>query len=284
MTTATTPDFAKRLGDAVGERGLSLARIRDRLEEQGVKVSIATLSYWSSGRSRPTRSGSLEVVRSLEILLGTPPGWLVEAMPGPAVTHTLAEVLNRSELLSAAVEEYGLCTTVDWRTVRVQHHARIDAEGRERVCQNWSVQQAVSHKARGYTIVVEGHADSVAAQGMGMVHANRSIQVAEDLFVVEFLLDAPVARGQRVLVGDRIDFLGERPRCTGVGYALKTSASELTLQVSFDAQMPGEFTVTSQAPDQPEPVLREQAAMVGRSSVQTVFIEPGAGLHSITWA
>ena len=51
--------FATALRAAVQARGLGLERIQERLRAEGVAVSLATLSYWQSGRSRPARRESL---------------------------------------------------------------------------------------------------------------------------------------------------------------------------------------------------------------------------------
>lgn len=72
MSTAT--EFAGRLSQALTERKLPLDRVRSRLAEQGLAVSVATLTYWSTGRSVPSRSSSLAVVSALEEVLGTSPG------------------------------------------------------------------------------------------------------------------------------------------------------------------------------------------------------------------
>ena len=58
MSPRTAPDptsFADALTTAIQQRGLSLERIRARLAKAEVPVSTATLSYWQSGRSLPTR-------------------------------------------------------------------------------------------------------------------------------------------------------------------------------------------------------------------------------------
>ena len=48
-------EFADVLRAAIQARGLGLERIRERLLAHGVSVSMATLSYWQSGRSQPER-------------------------------------------------------------------------------------------------------------------------------------------------------------------------------------------------------------------------------------
>ena len=76
--TDPTPNFSEVLSRAVQARGLSLDRIRARLEAAGVPVSNATLSYWQSGRSLPTRARSLRTLVELEAILQLEPGTLIE--------------------------------------------------------------------------------------------------------------------------------------------------------------------------------------------------------------
>jgi hypothetical protein len=56
MSAEAHPTFAQALREAIQARGLELDRIRWRFGEHGVAVSMATLSYWQSGRSRPGRA------------------------------------------------------------------------------------------------------------------------------------------------------------------------------------------------------------------------------------
>lgn len=72
--------FADVLGEAIALRGLSLNAIVDELRSRGLKSSLASLSYWRSGRSVPSRSTSVPVVETLEQILGTPPGMLTGAL------------------------------------------------------------------------------------------------------------------------------------------------------------------------------------------------------------
>jgi hypothetical protein len=47
--------------------------LRDRLRGRGIKVSLATLSYWRSGHRRPEGAASLEALAAIEELLELPP-------------------------------------------------------------------------------------------------------------------------------------------------------------------------------------------------------------------
>lgn len=73
--------FASRLRQAISDRGLSLQMIVQELSERGTPVTIATLSYWQSGRSRPERTKSLEALAVLEDVLELPDGELSSRLP-----------------------------------------------------------------------------------------------------------------------------------------------------------------------------------------------------------
>lgn len=73
--------FADTLRRAIECRGLGLERIRDHLELRGVSVSVATLSYWQSGRSAPGRRASLAAIPHLETVLGLARGDLSRTLP-----------------------------------------------------------------------------------------------------------------------------------------------------------------------------------------------------------
>ncbi|MEU5693145.1 hypothetical protein [Actinosynnema sp. NPDC020468] len=82
--------FPDALRAAIDASGLSLDRVRHRLGQRGVSVSVPTLSLWQSGRRRPARPESLRALAHLDQVLGLPPGSLT-ALLGPrdrdGVTH-----------------------------------------------------------------------------------------------------------------------------------------------------------------------------------------------------
>ncbi|GAA1020847.1 hypothetical protein Aple_076620 [Acrocarpospora pleiomorpha] len=77
-----TGPFERALRAAIAARGLSLERLHVRLAERGAQVSLASLSNWQRGRSRPERSSSLVAVGELEVILGLPAHSLVTLL-GP---------------------------------------------------------------------------------------------------------------------------------------------------------------------------------------------------------
>ncbi|UUZ58482.1 hypothetical protein [Nocardioides sp. B-3] len=85
--------FADELRRAIDRRGLGLERIRDHLDQRGVSVSVATLSYWQSGRSLPGRKASIAAIPHLEEVLALDRGSLASYAPAdarPTSTHRRA--------------------------------------------------------------------------------------------------------------------------------------------------------------------------------------------------
>ncbi|MCR6487865.1 hypothetical protein M8542_34070 [Amycolatopsis sp. OK19-0408] len=88
----TETSFACALSAAIDRAGLSLRRLQRALEVRGTTVSVATLSYWSSGRSRPERDVAT-VLAALEEVLHLPGGELSALLGarrcrGPAARST----------------------------------------------------------------------------------------------------------------------------------------------------------------------------------------------------
>ncbi|GAB3506394.1 hypothetical protein FB471_0518 [Amycolatopsis cihanbeyliensis] len=65
-----TGPFHRALRAAIERSGLTLEGLRQRLAQRGIRVSMASLSYWQQGRSRPERADSLRAVRAIESILG----------------------------------------------------------------------------------------------------------------------------------------------------------------------------------------------------------------------
>lgn len=74
--------FPSALRAAIEASGLTLQRLRHRLAQRGIQVSVTSLSYWQQGRSRPERADSLRAVRAIESILGLPSHSLA-ALLGP---------------------------------------------------------------------------------------------------------------------------------------------------------------------------------------------------------
>ncbi|MEU9022197.1 hypothetical protein [Actinomadura sp. NPDC048394] len=72
-------EFAEAFRQAVQASGLTLERLRHRLGRRGLPVSVATLSHWQRGRSRPRSRAAVAI---LEEVLEVPPGTLTGPLDG----------------------------------------------------------------------------------------------------------------------------------------------------------------------------------------------------------
>lgn len=84
MSQARDRGFADALRAAIEARGLSLDRVRAHLLSYGHDVSVATLSYWQTGRSMPVRRSSVQALGALEVILQVPRGSLASKLPSHA--------------------------------------------------------------------------------------------------------------------------------------------------------------------------------------------------------
>ncbi len=190
----TTPDgrgplrsFSEALTEAIAARGLSLERIRARLENAGVPVSIATLSYWQSGRSFPTRSRSYHTLVELESILNLEPGYLT------SLTHTsdgrtrreLFEwqtVVPVADLVTGIIADLGIDMQGQLSRVLVQDLVGIGPDRTERTQVTRTVFRAERAGQHRWPIVLEGEG---AAPEVPVIAATYGCRLGEVVSVPE---------------------------------------------------------------------------------------------------
>jgi hypothetical protein len=108
--------FASTLRTALARKGVPLRHIQQRLRDLGYPVSTSTLSMWQTGRRRPERDTSFDVLHALEEILELDVGALAEAVGpssrvrgadtrqldeehGPGVIEVEPELIERSTAL-----------------------------------------------------------------------------------------------------------------------------------------------------------------------------------------
>lgn len=135
-TTEPWPDgpFPERLRTAIERRGLGLQRICAHLRQYDVSCSASTLSLWRNGRTRPRRAEGKKAVEMLEVILATPPGYLVDADHVPltgssqwwTTTSDPAIVLQHGEEFLAAQKDFGLPVAGGVKRLAILDVVRID--------------------------------------------------------------------------------------------------------------------------------------------------------------
>ena len=159
-TAGTQPAFSAVLSRAVQARGLSLDRIRARLEAAGVPVSNATLSYWQSGRSLPTRARSLRTLVELESILQLDPGTLIELIrtADGRTRHQLfawQTVVPSGELAEQIITDMGMEGAGRISRVSVHDTLTLDADRHETFNLTRQVLRAERSGVRNFPVVFQ---------------------------------------------------------------------------------------------------------------------------------
>ena len=211
VTSQVSPaSFSDALRQAIKNRGVSLEYLRGRLSDLGTPLSVATLSYWRSGRSQPEHQTSLDALASLEEILLLPEGHLRSRLlpsrrPGPRGGRmSLADVMGgdavRDTLVQLGFDPDASEALVETST---QVTVELDAEGRARSSVSRSVWKAVRDDASGTPIVlrVDGAGSTVpefvARKGctLGKTH----MDVGAGVYGVELLLERPLHTGETAI-------------------------------------------------------------------------------------
>lgn len=235
--------FAETLRGAIEHRGLGLERIRDHLEQRGISVSVATLSYWQSGRSRPSRETSLAALPHLEDVLGLTAGSLRRTLPAhrdrsrrfpvrgleavwPEPPHT--RVLRRLE------------TSWDAELDRVSLHDVL-VIGPDRRQASMTVRQVLRARSDGpdRRVVLHCHDDTEGAlPGLRVGHGCRLGRVARDeaagVIGAELVFPEPLRRGQTAVV--EYELVAGSPGPLEMEYTrrLRLPMRQYLLEVVFD--------------------------------------------------
>ncbi|GAB2469549.1 hypothetical protein GCM10027030_00320 [Luteococcus sediminum] len=188
-------EFADRLSAAIATRGLSLERIRQHLAARGAQVSTAALSYWSTGRSRPTRGKSLTVLAALEEVLHLPQGHLAEVL-SRGNTHPPGSSLGRVEAMREALERHGIVRNTGWAHLLVHQRFHIGADGAQKGFEQRQLVRATVSGAQTWAMAMSGEpGDIVCEEGDGCTLA-RQFDLGDGLEVFEFSLARPPGGGR----------------------------------------------------------------------------------------
>ncbi|MEU5693575.1 hypothetical protein [Actinosynnema sp. NPDC020468] len=216
--------FHHALSLAIDRSGLSLARVRNRLDLAGVPVSVTTLSNWRCGRTVPTRGGSRRAVEVLEAVLGLPQGSLTALLDHAEPHHADlprrvvgGERLwgNRSGVLPLLADLSGsrdlplvildLCESVEVDADRLQRRHRV----RE-------VVRAVADDARTRVVPARGGPGRAPRLITTRYCAPGRVETLPEqgFTIMELVLPRALARGETAIVEYEYDYTDDRPDTT----------------------------------------------------------------------
>jgi hypothetical protein len=235
--------FAEVLRTAIEARGLGLERIKERLDAQGISVSVATLSYWQSGRSQPGRKQSLAALPHLEELLDLDRGTLQHALTPPRERGRRCEVVDLGAVWPEPPQTRvlrSLDTRWDTELERISLHDVVTM-GPDRSQLSMQVRQVLRARCDGPDRRVVMHCLEDPQAGPAEIHAVRGCtlgtiarDVASGIIGCELVFLEPLRRGQTVVVDYEV--LSRHPRPHEVRHTrrLRLPMRQYLLEIRFD--------------------------------------------------
>lgn len=244
-----TGPFNEALRAAIQASGLSLERIQSRLRTRHVTISMATLSYWQSGRSQPERRGSLLALRHIEELLDLPAGSLARLLGHPRPrgrwrARTGAEGLRIDAMwppddnVAAMLDQFD--DGWDDALIRISHHdlVLVGADRGERSLRTRQVLRADRDGADRW--VLTHHVDGPGSP-LPTVLALRHCRVGRVVcdrhrgyVVAELLFDRELLRGETIMIEHEVVSRPPYPVSSNFERKLRFPVREYVMEVGFD--------------------------------------------------
>lgn len=237
--------FPAALRAAVEASGLGLERIQRRLRERGVEVSIATLSYWQSGRSRPRRESSLHALGELETILKLRPGALADMLTTHDVSSPpLAPIGALAATLGPGVEIPAAFARLDARLHRaielVSDHITTTV-GPDRTHRSHHARRVIRAVADGVDrVILVNRVDDKAAAPPAIVALSHCAVGARDTLpgtstqLTELLFDRSLDRGESIMVEFQLEYGPPAPRDPFREQYHGLPLRELVMEIQFD--------------------------------------------------
>ncbi|WP_422646912.1 hypothetical protein [Actinoalloteichus caeruleus] len=250
-TSPADEPFPSTLRAAIAASGLSLDRIRYRLEQHGHHISVATLSYWQSGRSRPERRESLNALRQLESLLTLPPTALRSLLgpPRPRGRNRRLTIPSIASLWPEVPAVPELLSSFDIRSdtmlERISHHDHysIGGSGDVRRIRTRQVLRARGEGPDRCLVVFDPERPGLPSLTPHAIRNCRVGRVARSggtgLVVAELVLPGPLARGATTILEFELRAQPGRPaatRTTECSRRFVAPVREYLLEVSFSPE------------------------------------------------
>lgn len=240
QNASVEPTFSELFAAAVKRRGLALERLRQHLEAEGVQVSIATLSYWQTGRSVPTRARSLRTVEAMERILEVPAGSLTSRTNHylRSVTPSWQEQLP-SDTARQILAEMGYDQpSLGLHSVFTHDLMHVGTRGQE-LWQSTSSLMKLDRSIHGWPTVfaIDSGGDEVliSISDTDNCRLGEHVAIPElGLFVGELLFHEPRHRGDVVRTGYTVSWEGNTQPSSGFARNIATGLQAASLQVEFE--------------------------------------------------
>lgn len=285
--SAENEAFAAALRVAIQQRGLSLDRIRYHLTQRGHELSVATISYWQSGRSRPERAASIAAIGALEEILGLEAGHLAGRLPARRRGPSGASGQSPAEAADAYlpyVEDLMGRLDLDWDVglTPISVHDRVEIDGRRR---------ELSHQVKQLFVADRDDVDHywIYYQSTGQPYVegvhNCTVEALEELpelgvLVAQMRLTRSLSRGESILVEHHAGQRDPVPTERTVERAFLHPVRAAHIEVLFDEgclPLAAERFTVVDGVEKVDPIV-----IVGRS-VHALVLDFGPGLYGVRW-
>ncbi|RLK53853.1 XRE family transcriptional regulator [Actinokineospora cianjurensis] len=288
--------FADALRAAIADSETTLERVAQQLRARGTPVSLATLSYWQTGRSRPERPRSMAALGHLEELLGLAAGALRGLLEAPRPRGRSArrapQPLAASAPWADTTEFRRLVAELDLShdaaLTRLSAHDRVEI-GADRAKRVQRTRQVLRAERDGVDrLVVTGWAERKGGQppsltgtrncSLGKVNVDlRGGQVAAEL-----LFDRPLGRRETIIVEHESHLPTPRQTAYGHQRVSRMPVREYLLEVRFDPRALPRYCVQFAEVDGREQVRALTLDSAYTAHALALDLEPGR--YGIRWA
>ena len=234
--------FAVALRTAIESRALGLEQIRQLLALRGSDVSVATLSYWQTGRRSPGRRTSFVTLAHLEDVLGMTPGALAKHIPprgteARAVNSVLAAAMGDGVELPEVIAELDARLRRQFEMVSEQASLTVGADHGQHWRWTRRIMRAVADGVDRLLLADYVDDDVPPPSITPVLHCTlgRRVYLATSKFVIsELLFDRVLAAGDPMVIEYRVDYGPPYPLDTTHEIHKQMPLRDFVLEVRFD--------------------------------------------------
>lgn len=285
-STASRPPFGRALAQALQQRNLTLQNLRDLLAERGHSISVATLSYWQTGRSTPRRTNSLRAISEIEKVLEVGEGHLRRLLPDRSTgVASFADVYPDGEEIQRIRCELGMDMVPGLGKVALQEMLVVNSDHTSRQSLH-QLLRCTTPRTRFMLAIhlVDDEAPSpVLEEGFGMaVHALVELEAGNG-FVAQLDLGHELELAELAWVGYDVVWSSHQVPVGNHTRILDASVDVLVEEVRFDGDMPRLAMCSYTPPEQDEPtevvIWEEPTALLQYAREQAP-----PGTYALHWA
>lgn len=288
--------FATALRTAVFASGLGLERIQQRMRARGSVVSVATLSYWQSGRSMPGRRESFVALAQLETVLGLSSGSLMTVVPTRNSGSRGVDSVGRlASMINAQAELPEIFAALDARLRRSiemvsdQIVMTVGADRRQHTARNQRIVRALTGGVDRVILLHHVEDDSAAlpvveAQSHCTV-GERHVLAEHGVVLTELIFDAPLEKGESIVLDYSRSFGPPYPTDSHHHSHRQLPLREFVIEVRFDpVALPTAVEWRDYDTINPNVPRRTTGLRLnGAHAVTVVRHEVPAGRHGLQW-